>query len=277
MAYEPRRNGRTYYYQKRWERGRCVSAYLGTGPLAQLAAQQQQQEQARRAQERAERERLQALGRTPAAAAAYRQEIRRVVCAVLEALGFHQHKRQWRKRHMTDTALTKQAQRTLMREAHALLTKTALTREERQRFCAALDAMPQLAVTFGDMPEQARRALLTGYEAVGIKEAIDRRMHQLATALGADQATALERLLIDDILICWLDLYQFQAAIARQHETRVHLAQQAAAEPILNAKHRRYLHAIEALARVRRLLKLTVQVNVAFDGAQQVNVQQPSP
>jgi hypothetical protein len=269
VAYEPRRNGRTYYYQKRWERGRCVSAYLGAGPLAQLAAQQQQQEQARRAQERAERERLQALGRTPAAAAAYRQEIRRVVCAVLEALGFHQHKRQWRKRMTTETALA--------REAHALLTKTALTREERQRFCAALDAMPQLAVTFGDMPEQARRALLTGYEAVGIKEAIDRRMHQLATALGADQATALERLLIDDILICWLDLYQFQAALARQHETRVHLAQQAAAEPILAAKHRRYLHAIEALARVRRLLKLTVQVNVAFDGAQQVNVQQPSP
>lgn len=43
---------------------------------------------------------------------------------------------------------------------------------------------------------------------------------------------------------------------------------------MLAAKQARYLHAVEALARVRRLLKLpNVQVNIAAAGGQQVNVQ----
>lgn len=50
MAWEQRGNNR-YYYRKRWERGRCVSEYLGTGATAQLLAAC---EQARRVEEAAQ-------------------------------------------------------------------------------------------------------------------------------------------------------------------------------------------------------------------------------
>jgi hypothetical protein len=46
-------------------------------------------------------------------------------------------------------------------------------------------------------------------------------------------------------------------------------------ERVLASKEARYLRAIETLARVRRLLRLpAVQVNIAAEGSQQVNVQQ---
>ena len=91
---------RRYYYRSRWQGGRCVRVYVGTGAAAELAAaiddlaRVQQQIAARALQE--EQDRL------AAAAAPLQQlcEISEVLSrAALLAAGFHQHARsQWRRR-----------------------------------------------------------------------------------------------------------------------------------------------------------------------------------
>jgi hypothetical protein len=92
---------RRYYYRSRWQGGRCVRQYVGTGAAAELVAtiddlaRVQQQIAARALQE--ERDRL-------AAAAAPLQQLcdasEVLSRAALLAAGYHQHARsQWRRRH----------------------------------------------------------------------------------------------------------------------------------------------------------------------------------
>lgn len=93
--------------------------------------------------------------------------------------------------------------------------------------------------------------------------------------LGWGTATKLEQLLIDEIVLAHLSL----SLVRIEYTGAVH-------EPIacdpgirnhwdrhLSAAQRRYIRAIESLARVRKLdLPSAVQINVATDGAQQANM-----
>ena len=98
MGWEPRPGG-VYYYRSKRVGGRPVREYVGTGPLAELAAlldaRERDEREAAAADWRAERERLKAL-----------YEPVTELCALTEALaaaalllsGCHQHKREWRRR-----------------------------------------------------------------------------------------------------------------------------------------------------------------------------------
>lgn len=97
MAWEERRNGRDYYYQKRRLGGRVVSEYVGTGLLAQYAAQLDGLERHKRTMAR-----LALAGfirdqrRVDQAVDTYRAQVRGVVAEALHHAGFHQHKGMWR-------------------------------------------------------------------------------------------------------------------------------------------------------------------------------------
>jgi hypothetical protein len=96
MAWE-----RGYYYRVREVNGRVVREYVGTGRVAELAAQLDAIKREERATEaaawRAEKARLDALD---ADVAALIEVTDLAAAAALLAAGFHQHKRQWRrKRH----------------------------------------------------------------------------------------------------------------------------------------------------------------------------------
>jgi hypothetical protein len=96
MAWE-----RGYYYRVRREGRRVVREYVGTGRIAELAAQLDALERQKRAAEaaawRAEKARLDALD---AKVSALIDLTDLAAAAALLAAGFHQHKRQWRrKRH----------------------------------------------------------------------------------------------------------------------------------------------------------------------------------
>lgn len=101
MGWETRRNGR-YYYQKERRGGRVVSTYLGGGATAQLIAEieasRREIAQWRARDERLEREEFRKLASTPPELVALLQEARRATAEVLRAAGYHQHKRQWRKK-----------------------------------------------------------------------------------------------------------------------------------------------------------------------------------
>ena len=96
------RKGKRYYYQKRRVNGRVVSTYVGAGQLADIAAELDALDRMRRQQDmlldQAERATFAEHAQTPVELAALLAEARTAVHTALTEAGYHQHKRQWRKR-----------------------------------------------------------------------------------------------------------------------------------------------------------------------------------
>ena len=100
MGWETRRGRGRYYTRSHKVNGRVVREYVGTGLVAELAAQRDAEE---RAQRLAERERLQHEAARWAAAVAPLKQLSQLLdamtAATLIAAGYHQHHRgAWRKR-----------------------------------------------------------------------------------------------------------------------------------------------------------------------------------
>lgn len=100
MAWEKRERGGRYYTRSRKEGGRVVREYVGTGPVAELAAQMDACARQRREDEarafREERERLEALT-VPVEELCEAAEL--LARAALVCAGYRQHDRgEWRKR-----------------------------------------------------------------------------------------------------------------------------------------------------------------------------------
>ena len=94
MAWEER-NGHQYYYLKRREGDRVISEYIGSGLAAELYAKAclKNEESIQR-----ERERRREMTAISAQVDDICKTLNNAVRAWLLALGYHQHKRQWRKR-----------------------------------------------------------------------------------------------------------------------------------------------------------------------------------
>lgn len=142
---------------------------------------------------------------------------------------------------------------------------------------AALVQDPAIWVVAGDLQQAAYADALRALEATpAVRESVRAGRLALRRELGYETATALERLLIDHAVLCWLrqQLCEYHYTAARLNSGRT-LQQARYDEDRMTATQRRYLRALEALARVRRLLYAPgmVQVNV---GAQQVNVAGPA-
>src|SRR5947208_107475 len=148
----PWRNGRYYVRNKRLGR-RIVTEYVGAGYGAELVAQCDQLEQEERQQARIEalaaREAFRTFVQAPAELVTYSEAVRGVIADVLQRLGFHQHKRQWRMKRMT-TALEPTAQR-----ARDLFCREKLSADERRELRGILSEQTALARTYGDMARVA--------------------------------------------------------------------------------------------------------------------------
>ena len=99
MAWEER-GGRLYYYKSRRVGGRVVKEYVGSGPIAELAAAADERDRRaeldRRESEKAERERLEAFDREIDAVC---EAIDLAARAALVEAGYRQHNRgEWRLR-----------------------------------------------------------------------------------------------------------------------------------------------------------------------------------
>lgn len=111
-----------------------------------------------------------------------------------------------------------------------------------------------------DMPRSMREGL--GVELQHLKE-----------ELGYSTAPMLEKLLIEQVALCWLrqNITELRLTSATHGGT---VGQCEYWEKCLSASQRRYLRACETLARVRKLTlgTLALQVNIAAAGGQQVNL-----
>jgi len=136
-----------------------------------------------------------------------------------------------------------------------------------------LDAMPDLCMALSDTGSHLQNRLierLSSHRSAQI--AIGKRAEAVRNGLGYEGAAQLEQLLIDHAVLCWLRLQEVESSYSLAMERSITLTQADYWDRHLAAAQRRYLRACEALARVRRLLHPTLQVNIAAQGGQQVNV-----
>jgi len=155
----------------------------------------------------------------------------------------------------------------LLEQAQRGDTRALTTLKER------LADRPKVWEAFGDVARQARTAWVKLYASTNlvVAEGVERKIATLRAELLGDTPTPLERLLVEQIVVCWLQTayidhlaagFQGKPGTFREGEYWQQAQERAS---------RRYLAAIRALAQVRRLLAPAVQVNIA---ERQVNVAQ---
>ena len=103
--------------------------------------------------------------------------------------------------------------------------------------------------------------------------AVEHEPDALAAELGKANAAPLERLIIDQIVCCWLNCYDVQRRYTVVMRGELSIKQADWWERRHSAAQHRYLRACESLARVRRLARSgPLQINI---GGQQVNMVNP--
>jgi hypothetical protein len=105
--------------------------------------------------------------------------------------------------------------------------------------------------------------------------ALQKNVQALMDEMSYGKASAIEKLLIENVIITWLRLQWVEyQLIGFMGEGQSRMSVVEYWEKRLSVSQRRHLRACETLARVRKLLlgKPAVQVNIATQGGQQVNV-----
>ncbi|WP_165252751.1 hypothetical protein [Paludisphaera soli] len=245
MGWERRGDVFCYYHPRRVG-GRVVKGYHGSGAPAQLAADliaEVRDLRADRVRARAAaRARLDDLDR----ATAELDAICDMTSEAARAAGGGAM-------HGSDAEGPQGAPNAEIDEIRGLLTDARRGGDEAlARLRAALDRRPEIWRRLGDLAAHVERSWigeLAGPDAA-LAEIFARKAADLRRELGGAAASPLERLLVDRVVACWLQVHHADLAAARPGgataEGRDRLTRrQSAAE-------RRYVGAIEALARLRR-------------------------
>ena len=163
-------------------------------------------------------------------------------------------------------------------------TQTLLDRAEHGDV-KAMHEIRQLAAKVPDWEREyygpatiARRHLLEAVlgENLLAREAWERRAQALQKELAGPAPTPLERTLCERIASCWLDAHLADLTFAAKLQQGMTVAASEYFQRRQDRAQARYLAAVTALARVRRLLAPVVaQVNIAEPGAQQLNLAPP--
>jgi hypothetical protein len=122
----------------------------------------------------------------------------------------------------------------------------------------------------GDLALQAEMSFvhaLAGDDLV-LREALPLKMESLRTELAGPDPTPVERLLVERVVACWLQVQDADVRYAQRQGDITH-EQGDYYQRRMDRAHKRYLSALRTLALVRKLGVPVLQVNVA---RRQVNV-----
>lgn len=127
----------------------------------------------------------------------------------------------------------------------------------------ALDEEPKISRIFVNLADTLERSLtrnVAGDDLV-VRECIPRNLEEMRKELAGENPSPLERLLVERIAICWLELQYFEIGYA-QNISDMSLAQSEFQQKRIDKIHRRYLSAIRTLAQIRKMGP-AVQINIA--------------
>jgi hypothetical protein len=132
-----------------------------------------------------------------------------------------------------------------------------------------LESPESVEMLGGDLAARAQKALVAHIcgRSLASREAVLRKLALLREELAGPSPTPIERLIVERIAACWLQLHQFELIYAGRESMSLELA--TFYQRSIDRAQKRYLSAIKALAQVRRLALPVLQVNVA---RKQVNV-----
>src|SRR3989454_7450443 len=281
MSWERRGGGNLYYYRVRRDpNGHLVKTYVGTGPAAQRAAQEDEHRRTLRQQAQIDQQRLRHL---ETQLTALTNIVHTFVAASFWGSGFHPHSRQWRKRRNITTLQQEGAfamqEFPVPTESGTSYDSLKILVEQAQRGNTAilpvirhwLDQVPELWDDSRVLAQQVERSWVTALSGQDLmsKEIIDREVQGLRAQLLGPQPTPLEKLLVDRICICWLAVQHAELHAARRFNERA-VVLTASEEHRLDKVHHRFLTAIRELARVRKLLQPTTKFQVNI-GTNQTN------
>ncbi|MDR3638680.1 MAG: hypothetical protein P4L84_33045 [Isosphaeraceae bacterium] len=274
------RNSGRYYYQTKRQGLAVQTEYIGRGELAEMVAELDVYIQRRRAAEAAAEKAVQDKLRAAESASAARFKLVDTILGwVLIRAGLHRHDRgPWRRKRMPVPAEA--------RGVTPLPQKTVLSREEIDGCQDVLErawhgdytALPALKKLFDAFPEQwigiahgnladvAEQSAIKAYAGpnnLAILEGVRRQLAAMRIDLLGPSPTAVERLLVDRVVLCWLDVHTLEVQ---------HLARSDDLSPAVSAlwdrrrtqANNRYLASLKSLQAVRKLgLPTTaVQMNV---------------
>jgi hypothetical protein len=128
---------------------------------------------------------------------------------------------------------------------------------------------PELADLLGNLAREAELSLIKAAagENLVFKEALTRKLQLLRAELAGPSPTPVERLLVERIVACWLQVQDADTRFAQAKNLTFEGGDYC--QRRMNHAHKRYLSAIKALALVRKLAVPVLQVNIA---RKQVNV-----
>jgi len=106
----------------------------------------------------------------------------------------------------------------------------------------------------------------------GSRVAMEANYRGIQRELGHEDAIPMKRLLIEHVALCWLRLQTLEQRYSRVMSGSITLTLGQYWEKRLSAAQRRYLRACTMLPRIRKMRLPAMQVNVATEGGQQVNV-----
>ena len=120
----------------------------------------------------------------------------------------------------------------------------------------------------GNLAKMATDALLRTFSGDDLltRETISKKMAELRNELGGPNPSAVERLLAERAVCCWLHLYKLEHGYGSRPSITPEVGEYY--QRCLDRAHKRYLSALKSLAEVRKI-GITVQLNIA---RKQVNV-----
>lgn len=146
-----------------------------------------------------------------------------------------------------------------------------LTDNDLREVRRALRDQPDLWRAAGDLAVQAEHQLIDRViHQPAAKEALRLRIDDMRKDLSYDKAPLVERLLMDQIVICWISLNHIQLRYDETTAGSISFALADYWEKRLTISQGRFYRAIETLAKVRKLSRgIPLQVNI---GGQQINL-----
>ena len=144
--------------------------------------------------------------------------------------------------------------------------------EAHRQLVAAYDAVPRLWDCTSGLYANAERSwldLVCPPGALFARTATEREVARLRRELAGPAPSPLERLLVDRIVVCWLQATYAETKHAQRLTDGMTFKEAEFHQRRSERAQRQLLRAVQALATVRRLLGPVVQVNVAD---QQINI-----
>lgn len=131
---------------------------------------------------------------------------------------------------------------------------------------------PDIVEELGDLTRIAKSALRSHFKGDGlvVSEVLEAREAALSAEIAGPNPSILERLLADQVILCWQHLRYLEIGYSRPQSRTFREGEYF--ERCIDRAQKRYLNAIKTLAQIRKLGLPALQVNIAAEGGRQVNI-----